>query len=141
VLFDLLEESKKLISLCSVSSEGTREIIEHLAPFCQKLGFHLTFQSPEEDNSSRQVNLIAHTVSKDSQNLCPHGLMMGTHLDTVPPGNPFLWTETGQDPFCATVKEGKIYGLGSADTKLDFLCKLQAIEKVGLKNIKVPLAL
>jgi succinyl-diaminopimelate desuccinylase len=39
------------------------------------------------------------------------------------------------------VKGDRLYGLGSADTKLDFLCKLLAVEQVGPANIKIPLAL
>jgi succinyl-diaminopimelate desuccinylase len=39
------------------------------------------------------------------------------------------------------VKDGKIFGLGSADVKLDFLCKLHAIEKFREKKLKQPIYL
>ncbi len=138
--FDLIGESKKLISVRSVSAEGTRELVEYLVPVCEKVGFHLTLQA-EGDGEAKEINLIAHTVPKNSLNLCPGGLVLVTHLDTVPPGDPSLWTENEGDPFRAVVKGDRIYGLGSADTKLDFLCKLLAIETVGLKNLKIPMAL
>jgi succinyl-diaminopimelate desuccinylase len=141
MLFDLVEESKKLISIRSISSEGTREAVEHLAPFCRQLGFNLTLQAAGNGAGDRELNLIAHTVPEGAPDLCPQGLALVTHLDTVPPGDLSLWTETGGDPFRATIKGDRIYGLGSADTKLDFLCKLQAVETVGLKNIKIPTAL
>ncbi len=140
MLFDLIEESKKLIALRSISEEGNREIAEYLAPFCRKLGFHVTLQAPG-NGQGRDANLIAHTAPEGSADLCPDGLALVTHLDTVPPGDPKLWTEAAGDPFKAKIKGDKIYGLGSADTKLDFLCKLLAIEQIGLDKIKVPIAL
>ena len=140
MLFDLIEESKKLISIRSVSSEGTRDLVEYLAPFCRGLEFHIAFQTAGNGQGSHEVNLIAHIVPESAPDLCPGGLALVTHLDTVPPGDLSLWTETGGDPFRATIKGDKIYGLGSADTKLDFLCKLSAVENVGLKNFKIPVA-
>jgi succinyl-diaminopimelate desuccinylase len=39
------------------------------------------------------------------------------------------------------VKDGKIFGLGSADVKLDFLCKLKAVEKFRERKLKMPIYL
>ncbi len=138
MLFDLIEESKKLISLRSDGLVGTRPLAEHLAPFCKQLGFNVTIQQGG-NGGGNEVNLIAHNTP--GPDLCPGGLTFVTHLDTVPGGDPSLWTKTGGDPYHATVEGDCLYGLGSADTKLDILCKLLAVEKVGLKNIKTPFAL
>ena len=139
--WDLLEEAKRLIGIRSVSTEGNREIVEYLAPFCRRAGLEVTLQSPLNGAAGRELNLIAHTVPAGSADLCPDGLLFVTHLDTVPPGDPALWTETGGDPWQATLKGDRLYGLGSADTKLDFLCKLKAIEAVGAKNLRIPFCL
>ena len=157
MIFDLVGESKNLIALRSVSEEGNRRVVEHLVPFCKKIGLHITIQGPGNglasstslgesrvagsDDAANDANLIAHSISLGSGDLCPDGLALVTHLDTVPPGDLKLWTKTAGDPFKAVIRGDKIYGLGSADTKLDFLCKLLAIEEVGLKKIKIPLAL
>jgi succinyl-diaminopimelate desuccinylase len=138
-MFDLIDAAQTLIALRSVSVEGTKPVVDFLSPFCRELGFHLTLQPSPEGN--RDMNLIAHTAAEGSTDLCPNGLALVTHLDTVPAGDKSLWTETGGDPWKATIKDGKIYGLGSADTKLDILCKLKAVEAVGLGKIKIPLAL
>ena len=138
--WDLIEEAKKLIGIPSVSTEGNRELVEYLIPFCQRAGFNITLQNGANGQGDREVNLLAHTV-EGSPDLCPGGLLLVTHLDTVPAGEKSLWTETGGDPYRATIKGDKIFGLGSADTKLDFLCKLRAIETVGLQNLKTPLCL
>lgn len=50
-------------------------------------------------------------------------------MDTVDPGPFQLWEKTRQNPFDGTIIDGHIYGLGAADVKLDFLCKLEAIAK------------
>ena len=43
--------------------------------------------------------------------------------------------KTGHNPFQPSIHENKIFGLGSADTKLDFLCKLFAARKfIGKKT-------
>src|SRR5207253_597890 len=60
-------------------------------------------------------------------------------LDTVDPGPYPLWTHTECNPFDATIIDGKIYGLGTADVKLDFLCKLEALSSFGGdRNWKLP---
>jgi succinyl-diaminopimelate desuccinylase len=59
----------------------------------------------------------------------------------VSAGLPENWTETGGDPFAATVKDGKIYGLGAAEAKLDFLCKLHAAAKFRERKLKMPVYL
>jgi acetylornithine deacetylase/succinyl-diaminopimelate desuccinylase-like protein len=64
----------------------------------------------------------------------PSGLLLVTHLDTVDPGPLDLWTETACNPFGLTQKGDRLFGLGSADTKLDALCKLFAARAYrGLK--------
>jgi acetylornithine deacetylase/succinyl-diaminopimelate desuccinylase-like protein len=139
--WDLIEEAKKLIAVRSCGNEGNRKAVNFVVPFMERIGFNLTYQAPLNGNADIDVNLIAHTVAKGSADLCPQGLLFMTHLDTVPAGDLSLWTETGNDPFNATVKDGKLIGLGSADTKVDILCKLKAIETVGIKNLKIPFAL
>ncbi|HSA59091.1 MAG TPA: M20/M25/M40 family metallo-hydrolase [bacterium] len=140
MLFDLIEECKKIIAINTAGSAGTRRLVEHLVPYCRALGFRVFFQSPD-NGPAADLNLIAHTQAEGAPDLCPQGLAMVTHLDTVPAGDRSLWTETGGDPYRATIQGDKIYGLGSADTKLDFLCKLLAIEQVGLQNVTVPVVL
>ena len=55
------------------------------------------------------------------------GLLLVTHLDTVPPGDASLWTATGGDPFRPVRAGDRLYGLGSADAKVDFVCKAHAL--------------
>ena len=67
-------------------------------------------------------------VRPGTSDLAP--LLLNTHLDTVPPGDPALWTECGGSPLRLTQRDGMLYGLGTADVKLDFACKLLALERL-----------
>lgn len=119
---------RRLIGCRSVTGEGTRAIAELCArELLGPLGIETqVIESPSE--GAAQVNLIASITGRDRA-LAP--LVLNTHLDTVPPGDPAAWTECGADPFAAAIKGDRIYGLGSADTKLDFIAKVMGLAAVG----------
>src|SRR6202007_924743 len=77
---------------------------------------------------AQQVNLAASIRGREAS-LRP--IVFNTHLDTVPPGAPELWTACGGDPFTARADSDRIYGLGAADTKLDFAAKVFALTAIG----------
>lgn len=137
--FDLIEAARRLIGIRSCGEEGTEDVIRFVRPLCEKTGFHITLQTAPEN--PRDINLINHTAAPGSADVCPQGLALVTHLDTVPAGDPALWTETAGDPFRGTLSGDRLYGLGSADTKVDFLCKLQALSDIGVQNFSIPVAL
>jgi acetylornithine deacetylase/succinyl-diaminopimelate desuccinylase-like protein len=124
----LLEWCRRLVACRSVTAEGTRRIAElcaseMLAP--AGIAARLVASTRE---GGEQVNLVAAIRGRDSS-LKP--LVLNTHLDTVPPGAPQLWTACAGDPFNAVVDGDRIYGLGTADTKLDFVAKVFALRAVG----------
>lgn len=125
VTLDLLATARQIIALDSRSSVSNRAVIEVLAPLCAQAGLEVRTHR-EYREGVPQYNLIA-TRDHASED----ALMLATHLDTVPPGDPGLWTATGGDPFAPTERDGYLYGLGTADVKLDFLCKLAALERVA----------
>ena len=119
---DFVEACRKFISIDSTPSQGNREIALFAVELCKQKG--LTVEVQEENyNDLPQMNVIAR----------PQGarpsleFLFQTHLDTPDPGPYGLWTKTDQNPFDAHIIDQKIYGLGAADVKLDFLCKLEAI--------------
>ncbi len=124
----LVEWCGRLIACRSVTTEGTRAIAklcaeELLAP----AGIEARL-IPSAAEGDTQVNLIAAVKGEDSA-LAP--LVLNTHLDTVPPGDNALWTECAGDPFSAAIRGDRIYGLGAADTKLDFVAKAAALAEAG----------
>lgn len=126
-----MDESEKILSWCkrligcrSVTTEGTRAIAELCArDFLAPLGIDARLL-PSTSEGPDQINLVAKVDGADP---AATPIVLNTHLDTVPPGNLELWTECSADPFNATVKDDRIYGLGAADTKLDFVAKAIAL--------------
>ncbi len=59
-------------------------------------------------------------------------LLVNAHLDTVPPNA--TWSH---DPFVARVEEGRVYALGSADTKGAAAAILKALEGILPKNLGI----
>ncbi|MEN0060176.1 MAG: M20/M25/M40 family metallo-hydrolase [Bdellovibrio sp.] len=119
---DFVEACRQLIAIDSTPSNGNRELAKWVAAFCRQKGLYVEEQE-EIVGDLLQVNLIARPVAERPE----AEFLLQTHLDTVDPGPFSLWAETGANPFDAHIIDGKIYGLGAADVKLDFLCKLEAL--------------
>lgn len=115
---------KRLIGCRSVTGEGTRMIAELCARELLIPHGIAPRLIPSTGEGAEQVNLVARVKGRDADRA---PLVLNTHLDTVPPGDPHLWTACGGDPFAATVAAERIYGLGAADTKLDFVAKATAL--------------
>ncbi len=104
------------------------------AAFCRQKGLYVEEQE-EVVGDLPQANVIARPV----QERPGAEFLLQTHLDTVDPGPFSLWTETGANPFDAHIIDGRIHGLGAADVKLDFLCKLEALASFGNnRNWRLP---
>ena len=123
--FDLLAISRSLIATDSRSSVTIRPLVDLLVPLCDAAGLQTTLFEESRDGVP-QFDLVA--VRPGSSQLAP--VLLNTHLDTVPPGDPALWTECGGEPLRLTQSDGLLYGLGTADVKLDFACKLLALERL-----------
>ncbi len=119
---------RKLIAIPSVTNAGTRRIAEFCAgDLLASHGIEVrVIASPHE--GPEQVTLVAFVAGKSSEKT---PLVLNTHLDTVPPGDHELWTKCDGDPFAATIENDRIYGLGAADTKLDFVAKAIALAQCG----------
>lgn len=61
-------------------------------------------------------------------------LMFNGHMDTMPPGPLDLWNT---HPHQATIKDGKLYGLGTADMKAGLMASLLAVKLLKDANIEV----
>ncbi|MBM3146435.1 MAG: M20/M25/M40 family metallo-hydrolase [Actinobacteria bacterium] len=147
---DLLQAARGLIAIDSRSSVSDRAVIDYLAPLCRRAGLTVRLQTERRDGVE-QHNLLA---GRDGSAAAAGGavggrtadterpaLLLATHLDTVPPGDESLWTQTGGDPFRLTQRDGRLVGLGSADVKLDFLCKLLALERLAETPLERPVLL
>src|SRR6266849_428869 len=85
---DLLGLSNQLIAANTVSDVGTAAAVEILKPLYQLAD--LEVQVLADPAQPTQQNLLGTLRGAD-----PRGLLLVTHLDTVDPGPPEFWTETG----------------------------------------------
>jgi acetylornithine deacetylase/succinyl-diaminopimelate desuccinylase-like protein len=122
---DFLEVCRKFIEIDSTPSVGTLEIARYAADLCAQAGFVVELQD-ETLGGLEQANVLA----RPTAGLPAEELLLQTHLDTSDPGSYGLWTRTGSNPFNASIYQDTLFGLGTADTKLDFLCKLEAARQV-----------
>ncbi len=118
------EMLRRLVATPSVSSSDTRfdqsnrGVVELLADWAAGLGFDVRIESVP--GAEGKVNLIASIGEGED------GLVLSGHTDTVP-YNEERWTD---DPFELTERDGKHYGLGSADMKGFFAAALHAVARV-----------
>jgi succinyl-diaminopimelate desuccinylase len=133
---NFLEAAKKLVEIDSSPSNGTGEAGAFIEVLAKGLGFQVRLEN-EIQKGTNEANVVCFPHQSDRR---VH-LILQTHLDTYDPGSFALWEKTGRNPFYATIHEGYLHGLGVADTKLDFLCKLYAaksfLERKPNKNFAV----
>lgn len=100
-----LEWARRLVRLHTVSDRSNRELIDCIADHLRTLGVQPRLT---HDDDGAKSNLFA-TLGGGR----PGGVILSGHTDTVP------WT--GQawtvDPLGAEVRDGRLYGRGSADMK------------------------
>jgi acetylornithine deacetylase/succinyl-diaminopimelate desuccinylase-like protein len=119
---NFVELCRKIISYDSSPASGTWEAVQWISTLAQSRGLHVEIIE-EAYNDQRQANILI----RPKNNRPEVELLLQAHLDTPDPGPFGLWTNTGNNPYDAHIIENRIYGLGAADVKLDFLCKLEAL--------------
>jgi succinyl-diaminopimelate desuccinylase len=127
---DLLHWAERFIATPSVSRDGNRAIAELAAQLLETAGLDVHLE-PAPEPSIDQLNVVAEAGPETGRDL-----LLVTHLDTVPPGDAELWTSTGGDPFRPTRQGDHLYGLGSADAKVDLVCKAFALVHTDLRSLR-----
>ena len=132
---DLREMMRTLVRTPSVSSadarfdQGNREVIDRLAGWLEPLGFRIEIVPVSP--SGHKADLIA-TLGEGEG-----GLALAGHTDTVP-WDAGRWAT---DPFAMTERDGKLYGLGTADMKGFFAVALDAIRALDPRALALPLTI
>lgn len=128
---DFIETCRKLIAIDSCPTSSTVEVADFLAEVAKNLGLNVEVIY-EMQNGVTQANIIVRLTEfkpGDAE------FLLQAHLDTVDPGPFSLWKHNDFNPYDAVIDEGHIYGLGAAEVKLDFLCKLLALAKFKEKKL------
>jgi succinyl-diaminopimelate desuccinylase len=134
---NFVEACRQVISLDTSPTHGTRDLMTWLATYCREKGLHVEVLE-EMLGDTPQANLIVRPMPERP----PLEFLLQTHLDTQDPGPFGSWKNTGHNPYDAHIIDQKIYGLGTADVKLDFLCKIEALsdfaESSGKRDWRLP---
>ncbi|HDR1495991.1 TPA: acetylornithine deacetylase [Pasteurella multocida] len=126
-MYSALIASPTMSSIDPHFDQSNRTLIELLANWLSSLGFK-TEVIPLE-GSRDKFNLLA-TYGEGKG-----GLLLAGHTDTVP----FDEGRWQFDPFKLTEKDGKFYGLGTADMKGFFAFVIDAVSKLDLTRLTKPL--
>jgi acetylornithine deacetylase len=102
---EALAWARRLVRMNTVSRESNLALIECIADHLRGLGVPLRLTY---DATRRKANLYA-TIGTGK----PNGVLLSGHTDTVP-WDGQAWTV---DPLSAELKDGRLYGRGSADMK------------------------
>ena len=128
-----VERYRQLIAIPTISSleasedQSNKQLIELLANWLNELGFHTEILAVED--SRNKYNLLATYGEGEG------GLLLAGHTDTVP-FDEGKWT---YNPFHLTEKEGKFYGLGTADMKGFFAFVVDVVSRLDLTKIQKPI--
>ena len=126
---------RRLVATPSVSSlqpahdQSNLAVSELLAGWLEPLGFEV--ELVPVPGLPGKHNLVARSAPGDD------GLVLSGHTDTVP-CDPDRWT---CDPFAGEVRDGRLYGLGSADMKSFLAVALHAAARVDLQKLARPLVI
>lgn len=126
---------RQLVAIPSVSSvqrdldTGNLQVCELIAGWADDLGFATTLMPVP--GKQGKFNVIARLGSGQG------GLVLSGHTDTVP------WDEGrwSLDPFDPQVRDGRMYGLGTADMKSFLAVALRAASSFRAGQLKAPLTL
>ncbi|MBC7458286.1 MAG: M20/M25/M40 family metallo-hydrolase, partial [Bdellovibrionaceae bacterium] len=127
--FDFIELARRMVSFDTSPLASTVELVQFLSDVATDMGLVVEIQN-EFQQGIPQANII---IRMQPQKPGEQNLLLQSHLDTVDPGSYALWTKNQSNPFDAVIDEGYIYGLGVAEVKLDFLCKLFALHNINKK--------
>ncbi len=125
-------DAGKLVSqLVRIPSENPGGSEEDIAEFVNEKMEEIGLNVKKIISKPGRPNVVGQYYGNDKKPV----LMLNGHLDTVPIGNRDLWSI---DPIGGIIKEGKVYGRGSADMKGGLASMILAAK--ALKELDIPLA-
>lgn len=136
---EFLEQALKFLEIKSVSEEGNEEAVNFLIPLFEQAGAKLVLQQVPhslKDHSKRQYNLLAIFGDDLVDSRTRKGLLLTGAVDTTNPGNAADWNELAGNPFRPKVNGDKLFGLGAAGAKVNFLAMLAAANSAAASRAR-----
>lgn len=131
---EIVDFTSELVRVPSVNPPGNlyREVAETLGGRLAECGFEVGYVvadgRPEHTQAHPRVNVVGVLRGENER---PRAHLNG-HLDVVPAGEG--WTV---EPFAGTVRDGRIYGRGTADMKAGVAAALYAVECIRRAGISL----
>lgn len=132
MLSNLIVEAKELIATNSTPDYGTQDISKLITKILQGMGASIKEQTFTVKGIAN-ANILA-KFGPDFEG----GLLLASSIETVEPGDPYLWKITDYDPFNMVINGDNIYGLGTSSGKIDWLCMVEAARSISNKKFKRP---
>ena len=127
---ELAPLAQRMVQIRSDYDEGVlanhHEMAEFLGKELRKLGMQVNIIEPEP-NYPTVIGRLPGSVRKPVL-----GLM--AHYNTVPAGDRANWTV---DPYAGVIKDGRLYGLGANDQKIEMAAGLLAVKAIVDSRIKL----
>ncbi len=125
VLDDALRLLADLVAFPTVTSESNLDLVDYAAAHLSRAGADLV---RTYDRERRKANLLA-TIGPRVDG----GVVLSGHTDVVPAEGD--WTTP---PFTADVRDGAVYGRGTADMKGFIACVLAMADRFAAADLRVP---
>ncbi|MEO0093865.1 MAG: M20 family metallo-hydrolase [candidate division WOR-3 bacterium] len=131
----MIELQKRLTAIPAIGprnqGQGEAKKAAYLRDYFQKIGLVVEeYNAPDSSvPDGYRPNLVARLKGISDERT----IWLMTHMDVVPEGARELWQT---DPFCAEVREGKIYGRGVEDNQQEMVASIFAVKaliELGLK--------
>jgi acetylornithine deacetylase/succinyl-diaminopimelate desuccinylase-like protein len=113
---EIIKMCQKLVRTPSVTG-NEKDVAEIVASKLREIGLEVELHEAEKD----RPNVVGTIKFGDGGPV----ILLNDHLDVVPPGPEEEWDD---DPFGAVIKDGKIYGRGTTDTKGGVTTMLMALD-------------
>lgn len=120
---------KTLVSFDTTSARSNLELIHYVKGLLNQAGIAVELVFNEDKN---KANLFATVGPKERP-----GIVLSGHTDVVPVAGQQWDTE----PFQATLKDGKLYGRGTADMKGFVACAIHAFLQAASMDLHTPIHL
>ncbi|MBI4358584.1 MAG: M20 family metallopeptidase [Candidatus Omnitrophica bacterium] len=125
----LARQLARFVRYNTVCSRGNRALARAVGSLLKALGFRVSYQN-RKISGQTFVNVIG-LIGRGK-----NPFLLCSHLDTVPPGEISKWTKTKGRPWNARVRNGRVYGLGTADDKGSMVAMLSAARSISRLPLK-----
>lgn len=131
---DLVAFTQELVRIPTVNPPGERyaECAALVGGKLRHLGYDVREIRPHGWTAygPPRVNVVGRLAGARPRPL----LHFNGHFDVVPAGDAHAWTS---DPFSADIREGKLYGRGSADQKAGIAASIYAVEAIRRSGVRL----